>query len=125
MVCLTREQILAAPVELERAPVTIKEWGGGPYYVRELTGFERDEWEAAIMADRVRARAITVVRTLVNEAGERVFTDADVDPLRAKSGRLIARLSEKARKLNRLGDEDVEEVRGNSGPDRSDGSASA
>lgn len=131
MVCLTREQILAAPVELQRVEVTIKEWGGGPFFIHELDGFARDEWEGAVRTDIEHARVITIIRTLFHADGTRVFKDEDADALRGgpgrrgQSGRLLARLSEKARRLNRLGEEDVEIAKGNSEPDRSEDSVSA
>jgi hypothetical protein len=117
---MNREQILAAKPELARVKIVIKEKGWkGTYYVREFNGLERDSWEQAIIQDRVNARLITVVRSLFDEQGRRVFQDEDVEALRLSDwpGRIFVRISNQAMKLNKLGADDVETEKGNSDAD--------
>jgi hypothetical protein len=120
---MNREQILASAPVLEREAITIKEWGG-KFYVREFTGMERDAWEQAIVENRHNARAITVARCLVDEQGSRVFKDEDADSLALQSARILSRIADKARKLNKLGGDDVEIEKGNSEPGQVDSSTS-
>lgn len=124
---LTREDILAAdgpqPVRVE-----VPEWGGA-VFVREMTAGERDAYEAAIIAEhhkasgnpaadtaarirRVRARLL--VCTVFDEAGARLFTDADIDTLAGKRIRPVQRVYNVAAELNALSDLDVKELAKNS-----------
>jgi hypothetical protein len=120
---MNREQILAALPVLAREKITIKEWGG-VFYVREFTGAERDAWEQAIVENRKNARAITVARCLVTGAGDRVFKDDDAESLAGQPARILTRIADKARELNKLGADDVEIEKGNSEPDQVDSSTS-
>lgn len=123
MVCLTREQILATSVKREF--VEVPEWGGG-VYVKEMDGAGIDEWEQAISATgRENARAVTLVRCIVDESGARLFQDGDATELGTKSGLALSRCAEAFRRLNKLGGDQEEKNRGNSEPDRSGDSASA
>lgn len=113
-----RDQILAAE-DLQREAVDVPEWGGLSVYVRTLTGAERDAYESDIIGtdgkvkrDNIRAKLL--VRTVVDETGERVFTDADVDALSKKSGSALVRLFDKAQRLNALTKGDVAELEKNS-----------
>ena len=47
MKALTRDEILGAD-DLKTESVKVPEWGG-TVLVRELTGAERDEWEASVV----------------------------------------------------------------------------
>lgn len=119
---ISREDILGTKLAVE--PVPVPEWGG-TVYVREMTGAERDAWESTMIQSRENARAVTLVRCIVNEAGERLFRDEDAEALGAKSGRILARIADVARRLNKLGGDDLEDAKGNSEPDRSDDSVSS
>lgn len=123
---LTREQILGATAEPKRVAVTVKAWGG-TFYIQEWTAAQHDAWEQAVVANRENPRSITVVHSLFDENGQRVFQDSDAEALGAKPGigRTINRIATQARALNRLDLSDFEEEKGNSEPDRSDSSASA
>lgn len=89
---------------------------GKDLFVREMTGAERDAFEA----DQVDAgktgnalknfRARLLVRVLVDEAGVRVFTDADADTVGNLPSREIRRVFDKAAKLNALDPDDVKEL---------------
>lgn len=114
---LTREQILGkSDAVTER--VDIPEWGGYAF-VRELSGTERDAFEASILNggkfDPHNVRAKLVVRSLVDDAGNRIFTDADVDEVGRKSGTVLKRVFEIAQRINKMRPEDVDELAKNSG----------
>lgn len=128
---LTRDDILHAD-DLPVEKVDVPEWGGH-VYVRGLTGAERDAYESEIVRARdggdgdddvevnlenIRARLL--VRCLVDEAGERLFTEADVEALGAKSGSAVQRCWERARQLSGITRRDVDELEKNSGGGRND-----
>ena len=108
------------PVEV----VSVPEWGMD-VRVRALSGTERDAYEASCMRrsgpkgekvemsfENIRARL--VARSVVDEAGARVFTDADVAALGGKNAAALNRLFEVAQRLSGLRGEDIEELVGNS-----------
>jgi hypothetical protein len=108
------------PVEV----VSVPEWGMD-VRVRALSGTERDAYEASCMRrsgpkgekvemsfENIRARL--VARSVVDEAGARVFTDADVAALGGKNAAALNRLFEVAQRLSGLRGEDFEELLGNS-----------
>lgn len=121
-----RETILAAD-DLPREKVDVPEWSCA-VYVRALTGAERDAFEASVIQDGKATldniRAKLVVRSVVDDAGARVFTDADAAALGAKSGKALNRLFPVAQRLGGLTEADVRELAGNSVPGPSDGSTS-
>lgn len=131
MTALTRDAILGAndrAMEL----VDVPEWGG-QVWVRALSGTERDAYEASLVTVRrdgsqrfnmenVRARLVSMA--MVDGAGERLFSDADVKALGAKSAQALDRVFDAARKLSGLSDEDVEELAEGFGDAPSEGSTS-
>ena len=103
---LTRDQILAKN-DRPTLLVTVKEWGG-QVMLRALTADERDEYEMAMFdaragKGRMNPRARLVAMSIVNEKGERLFRDDDVERLGAKSGRALDRLFENAKRLSAIG----------------------
>lgn len=132
MAVLGRNQILAAP-DIKTERVEVPEWGG-EVLVRGLNGAERDAFEASIVEQRgkktefnlrnVRARFVALC--CVDEAGQRLFAEGDVQALGRKSARALSRVWDKARELSGLTDDDVEELTKNSEPsDQSADSISA
>ena len=120
MTLLTKAGILAAN-DLKTEDVDIPEWGGA-VRVRSFTGRERDAFEAAMVrgdgkerkVDLTNMRARLVGLTVIDEAGQRLFTDEEVDLLGAKSGAALDRVFAVAQKLNGLSGADVEELTKNS-----------
>ena len=117
MTLLTRDAILGAH-DLPSEDVSVPEWGG-TVRVRALTGAERDAFEASMVQVRsdgtrqfrlenIRARLVAL--TIVDENGERLFSDADVKALGAKSAAALERVGSVAQRLSALTDEDVEEL---------------
>jgi len=117
---LSRESILTAAPPLALEVVEVPEWGGS-VAVRELTGAERDAWEASVLGDdgkpsdqaMTNARAKLVVRSVVDDDGTRVFGDTDIEAVGALSARGLNRVFEVACRLSGLTAGDVEELAGN------------
>lgn len=116
MAHLTRDQILAAP-DLPREEVDVPEWGGS-VLVSGLSGTDRDAFEASIVEvqgserkmDLENIRAKLVARSIVDDAGQRLFSDADVRKLGAKSAVALQRVFEVAQRLSGLTPADVKEL---------------
>lgn len=113
---LTREQILAA-ADLPRESVDVPEWGG-TVIVQTMTGADRDAFEASVITadgkpNLRNMRAKLVAACVVDESGHRLFTAADIEALGGKSASALERISRVAQRLNRMGDEQLEELKGN------------
>ena len=128
---LGRDAILAAK-SLRTEEVAVPEWGG-TVLVRELSGRERDEWEASLavmrgktmVPDVANIRAKLAARTIVGDDGEPVFTQQDVAALGELSAAALDRVFDVASRLSGLNPEDVEAMTKNSGAAPGGGSSSA
>ncbi len=114
---LTAEQILKSSDLGETEKVDVPEWGGH-VYVRVMTGAERDRWEMTAtklvqQADGVNIRALFCSVVMCDENGNRLFNDSQASELGGKSAIALTRVFDKARKLNRVTDEDLEELEKN------------
>ena len=120
MTLLSKTAILAAQ-DLQTEDVEVPEWGGA-VRVRSFTGRERDAFESSMVrgdgrdrkVDLTNMRARLVGLTVIDETGQRLFTDEEVDLLGAKSGAALDRVFAIAQKLNGLSGSDVEELTKNS-----------
>jgi len=120
MSLLSRAQMLAAQ-DLKTIDVDVPEWGG-PVRLRMLSATERDEFDASISKvtatsrtlDLRNLRARMVARSVVDEEGAAVFTEADAVELGKKSSIAIGRLFEAAQKLNGITPTAVDEAEKNS-----------
>lgn len=120
MAILTREQILQAQ-DLRTEEVPVPEWGGS-VLVRGMTGAERDAFEASIVemhgknsqVNMANVRAKLAARTIVDEAGERLFTEKDIEALGKKNATALQRIFEVAQRLSGIGQADIEELVKNS-----------
>jgi hypothetical protein len=117
---LSRDAVLAADDRASEV-VEVPEWGGS-VQVRALSGTERDQYEsagvtwgrdakgapivAALNTDNLRARLVALA--VVDEEGNRLFSDKDVAALGAKNAQVLNRLFEVARRLSGLSAADVE-----------------
>lgn len=127
---LTRDAILQAQ-DLPRELVEVPQWGGS-VYVRALTGAERDAFETSIVEQRGKStkmnlkniRAKLVALTVVDEEGNRIFSDSDASALGKKSAAALDKAFEVAQRLSGLRPEDVEELSKNFGSDQSEDSIS-
>jgi len=131
MTTLTRDEILAAGRKLKQEAVEVPELGGS-VLVREMTGAERDGWEASVLdtsgpdpkPNLENTRAKLLVRTIVDEQGKRLFTDDEIDLVGALSAGALDRLFAVAARLSRISAADVEELTKNSPGGRSAASGS-
>lgn len=125
---LTRDQILGAS-DLPSEDVEIPEWKG-TVRVRGMTVAERNAWEksntrtfrgrSGQMVTEVSQTALTnfrqrlVARCVVDQDGNRLFSDSDVAALERKSAAAMERIVNVANRLNGVSQQDLEELEGNS-----------
>ena len=118
---LKRDQILEAN-DQRTAKVKVPEWANGSgdneVIVASMTGEMRDAWEQSLVdksgvvkMDNHRARLL--VYTIVDEGGNRIFSENDIQALGKKSAAALERCVKAAQKLNKLTDADLEEAKGN------------
>jgi hypothetical protein len=130
MALLSKEQITSAD-DRKWEDVDVPEWGG-TVRLLALSGTDREAWELSTMVmgpngsvqrrNLVDARAKLLAKCLIDEDGQRLFTDKEVKDLSAKSGAVIDRLFDIARRMSGLGKDAVEAKQGNSGAGPSAGS---
>jgi len=148
-----RPDYIASVQDIKTEDVRVPQWDSldveAWVRVRGMTGIERDDWEAEMMPDpqvasqmknmtpqqrraivRQRmqgARARLVARCCVDEDGNRIFSNKDVEMLAQKSAAALDRIYEVAARLSGIREDDIEElaeaVEGNLGDDSSSGSA--
>jgi hypothetical protein len=117
--------------DLKIEKVDVPEWDGY-VYVRTLSGVERDAFEAMVVERRgnnyqvnmrnMRAKLACLV--IVDESGERIFSDADAEILGKKSASALQRIFNVASRLSGISNEDVEELAKNLKRAQSEGSGS-
>jgi hypothetical protein len=113
MSILSREQILGAK-DIATRSVWVEQWQGS-VLVRGLMGFERDEYEQSLVdlsggkarVNMRNARARLVVMTVVDEQGNRVFSDTDIAMLTTKNASALETIWDVAAALSGLGDGDA------------------
>ncbi len=124
---LTAKEILAAD-DQPREWVAVPEWAPAStngeakdfgVYVSVMSGTDRDAFEASVVGDgksrnMENFRSRVCARCIVDDKGKRLFADKDVVALGRKSGVALDRVWDKARKLNRMTEADMEELAGNS-----------
>lgn len=112
MSILTKDQILAARDEVV-VTVPVPEWGGD-VCIRAMSVGERDRYENEFIRNKDRGvenfRTKFLAACLCDENGKRLFTEADVAALSAKSIKVMNRLWHEAMKHNALTNDDVEEI---------------
>ena len=110
---LTKDAILAAD-DLPRETLRVPEWGGD-VYVRTMSGTDRDQFEASLIAkegakegrmENVRARLVAL--TLCDASGTRLFEDGEIASLGRKSARALDRVFSVAQRLNGIGSEQAD-----------------
>jgi len=117
---LTRDQILNAD-DLKYEEIDTPEWGG-VVRLKVMTGIERDDFEQSVFdmkgkdtkVNLKNFRAKLLVKVIVDEAGKRVFEEADIERLALKNSKVLDRLFNKAQEINGIGQKEVAELTGNS-----------
>ena len=127
---LTREEIQEVE-DLQQEEVPVPEWGGS-VIVQGLSAKERDIFEQSIVlldesgkdyrTDMQNLRAKLVARTVVDEDGNRLFSEDDIAWLGEKNGAAIDRIFAVAQRLSGLAEADVEDLVKNFAAGRSDDS---
>ena len=114
---LSKEDIFKAE-DLGTEEVDVPEWGGS-VLVRGMTGRERDAFEVSLMTpgrggrrevNPANVRAKVVARCVVDDDGNRLFSDTDVTELGGKSAAAIDRVYAVAARLSGMSDEDQENL---------------
>ena len=103
---LNRDAILAID-DLPREEVQIPEWKGS-VFVRALTGGERDQLERMTTTDMSRAKMVALCA--VDENGQRLFSEKDVEHLTAKNGRALEKIVHAAMRFNAISDEGIKDA---------------
>lgn len=114
-----REKLLAKSNELKIEPI---EAFGEKLFVRELTGSERDAFEASlsnivgknVVPNLKNVRAKLIIKSLCTEDGSRVFEDTDLDSVGNLPAAELDKVFEVAQRLSGLKKEDIEELTKNS-----------
>jgi hypothetical protein len=127
MALLTKQQIVSV-VDIESEIVHVPEWGGD-VMVKAMNGAERDAFESAqvqvkdkkVEFNGVNIRARMAAACIVDEQGQRLFSDKEVDLLGRKSAAALDRVYAVALRLSGMSKKDSEELMGNfeSGPNSS------
>lgn len=120
MAYLKRDDIMKVQ-DLTFEEVDVPEWGG-QVRVKMMTGSERDAYEASlyelkgqeVKMNRDDVRAKLLVKCLVDENNNRLFTDAEIKMLGKKSSKVLDKLFTVAQRLNAMTDEDVKKLEKNS-----------
>lgn len=124
MKLLTAAEILAKD-DSQVEDVVVPEWGG-TVRLRSLSGEERDRFDKASVRVTGKGKAETrevvieglkarlVAMSAVDDAGNRIFTDAQVAALGKKNAAVLDRLFVVAQRLSGLTNADVEELAGES-----------
>jgi len=131
MALLTKEQILRVK-DIETRTVNVPEWGGD-VLVRSLSATERDYFESKLVdqsGGKVRAnlqniKARLASMAIVDEDGNRVFTEQEIAILGTKSAAALNRISEAITDMSGISKKDMDELAGNSEAMTSEGSLSA
>ena len=113
MAILTKAQILQAS-DTKQETVEVPEWGG-EVIVAVMSGHARDRLEASIVGKNggqnlQNIRAKYVAASLVDEKGDLLFSESDVQALGKKSAAALDRVFAVAQRINHITDDDVEEL---------------
>ena len=110
---LTKDSILAVQ-DFTTKTVDVPEWGGS-VLLRGLSSRDKDKFETELAEtqDLNNLRARLVVLSLVDENGERMFSDDEADSLGQKNALVIGRLFDEVRELSGMSDEALGIAEGN------------
>lgn len=100
---LTAEQIKKS-TDIKTIELEIPEWGGS-VRVAEFNVRARGEFELWVQKNKdnlVSMRERLALLVLVDESGNKLFTEADLEILQGKNGKILDRIFEAACKLNGL-----------------------
>src|SRR4051812_29746479 len=111
---MLKEDILSSEDRAKPIRVDTPEWKCGHVFVRVITGTELDAYDMAVYKNNEAGtpivRAELLVRAIADESGKRVFSDDDTISLGAKSGAVLDRLYDAARRINGMSRESQENL---------------
>ncbi len=109
--------------DLETEDVDVPEWGG-TLRVRQMNALDRDSFDLYVVrlkedgksseVNRRNLRAALFVRSVIDEEGERVFSDDDVETVGRKNGVAVDRVFAVASRLSLMGKDDAGDIEKNS-----------
>jgi hypothetical protein len=113
---LKRDEILSK-TKLKTEKISVEEWGG-EVIISSMSGTMRDSWEQMLREKDsdgkiISPRAKLVAFTVVDEKGERVFTDKDVVSIGKLSSSSLDKVTNVAMRLNGLSEDAVEDAKKN------------
>ena len=118
--CLTKNQIFGMVEEVEKEWVSIPEWGTDKgVYIKVMTAFEKDAYQRSLMqknpdgsffADSANVTAKLVAACTVDAECKLLFDFSDIVPLGKKSSIIMERLAEVARRVNAIGQKEMEKL---------------
>ena len=109
---ISREQLLS---KTQRRYVELK-IGDDTFRLQSLTEKERTDYELALQDKKTgkisfdKTRRMLIARVLVDEHGNRLLTDADVDALQSVDGRITGMLFSEAQKHCGYDDDEIENL---------------
>jgi hypothetical protein len=113
---LKREEILSK-TSLKTETLNIEEWGGD-VIVSEMSGAMRDGWEQAIREKDASGRLVSpraklVVFTIIDEKGNRIFKDDDIEAIGKLSSETLEKICIVSMRLNGLGADEINKAKKN------------
>ncbi len=111
---LKREEILSK-TSLKTEALNIPEWGGD-VIVSEMSGAMRDGWEQAIREKDASGRLVSpraklIAFTVVDDKGNRIFKDDDVEAIGKLSSETLEKICIASMRLNGLGVDEINKVK--------------
>lgn len=132
---LSADQILSAQ-DRQPEPYNVPEWGGD-LYLLPLGAADGEAWSESLtkrvprrgggwddVPNNVHGKARLLVKAIVDQGGNRLFTDAQAPDLSKKNGGVINRVFERVLEISGLTDEAREAMEGEFEADPSVGSPS-
>ena len=109
MSLLSKDQILSAN-DVKIKKVEVPEWGGH-VFVRSMTAIQRDDFEVRHAKGTLKNyRATIASRTICDESGALMFSEAEIAQLSQKSSGALSRIYDVAIDLSGVSEEDAQEL---------------
>jgi hypothetical protein len=103
-----REILDVQDFEIRKIFVT-ETWGH--VWIRTMNGLQRDEIEELLIADkRTNVRGLCAIFCICDQDGNRFFTKADLKAMNKKSGKALDQVFAEVIALNRMSEDDVDEL---------------
>jgi len=104
------------PQERRKTVVEIPELGG-KVIVQSMTARERGVYESQFLTKKgelrqstSRARELLAIATCVDEQGNKLFTDSDLEMLGSVDAKILERISKASQELSDISDKDLDDL---------------